>query len=245
MEFLRSEGTSFDVLCFQEVIDTPTDIVEHERTRVNLLTEMRAALPDHAPCHAPILTQGFAFPFTEDRSTEENDLPIAYGQVTFVRKSLAETRFETVFVCGAHNVYEEGKHPRLVLIAHLELPSGPLSIFNFHGTNGDGKMDTPQRLTAAARLRDAIDVTSQPGRRIVVGDFNLNPDTESLRIIRGELVDLVATHGIATTRSALYEKRGQFPFADYALVSPELNVRSFRVPDTEASDHLPLILEIE
>ena len=33
-------------------------------------------------------------------------------------------------------------------------------------------------------------------------------------------------------------------FADYAIISPEIAVKNFTVPYSEASDHLPLILEI-
>jgi endonuclease/exonuclease/phosphatase family metal-dependent hydrolase len=32
-------------------------------------------------------------------------------------------------------------------------------------------------------------------------------------------------------------------FADYTLVSPEVEVKNFSVPYTEASDHLPMYVE--
>ena len=79
--------------------------------------------------------------------------------------------------------------------------------------------------------------------KILCGDFNLLPDTQSLAILETEcnLVNLIKTHNIPTTRSPLYLKPEKF--ADYTLVSRDIEVKHFEVPNVEVSDHLPMILE--
>ena len=56
------------------------------------------------------------------------------------------------------------------------------------------------------------------------------------------LRNLVKEYGIISTRTSFYEKEGKM--ADYALVSPELNVLDFRVLPDEVSDHAALYLEV-
>jgi endonuclease/exonuclease/phosphatase family metal-dependent hydrolase len=77
---------------------------------------------------------------------------------------------------------------------------------------------------------------------ILLGDYNLNPETQSLAILTQGRRNLISEYSIATTRSALYTK--PLPYADYAIVSPDIVIKSFAVPYTEASDHLPLVVEI-
>ncbi len=56
--------------------------------------------------------------------------------------------------------------------------------------------------------------------------------------------NLITEYNIKSTRSKLYRKYGEMNFADYAIISPEIQVQSFEVPYCEVSDHLPLILTI-
>lgn len=74
-----------------------------------------------------------------------------------------------------------------------------------------------------------------------MGDFNLDPDTKSLKILERNLKNLIKEYKISTTRSSLYAR--QHKFADYVLVSPGIKVINFQVPDIAISDHLPMILE--
>jgi endonuclease/exonuclease/phosphatase family metal-dependent hydrolase len=90
---------------------------------------------------------------------------------------------------------------------------------------------------------------------MVMGDFNLLPETESVRKIeRAGYRNLISEFAITTTRGSLVKKMhpeygvGPFGFqeyADYAFVTPGIRVGSFEVPDVPVSDHLPLILTID
>ncbi len=81
------------------------------------------------------------------------------------------------------------------------------------------------------------------GEIVFCGDFNLLPDTQSIKIIEETgLRNLIAEYGITSTRTALYTKPEKF--ADYMFVSKGLDVRGFTILEDVVSDHAPLCLEI-
>lgn len=80
------------------------------------------------------------------------------------------------------------------------------------------------------------------GEKILLGDFNLNPDTQSFSLLANGMRNLIQEYGITSTRSSHYTKDNKL--ADYTLVTPGINVAQFTVPTLEVSDHLPMILEI-
>ncbi len=77
------------------------------------------------------------------------------------------------------------------------------------------------------------------------GDFNLLPDTESIRMISNNLgcLNLIDKYNIKSTRTSLYKK--PLRFADYVFVSNNIKLKEFKVLPDEISDHSPLFLEIE
>ena len=79
---------------------------------------------------------------------------------------------------------------------------------------------------------------------IICGDFNVEPGSETLRILKeAGMVELVTKRGINGTRSSHYKKAGKF--ADYMLINREDAVRDFRViREPEVSDHCPIVIEL-
>lgn len=115
-------------------------------------------------------------------------------------------------------------------------------VANFHGLwDGGAKTDTPDRLLQSQNIKAFLDRVQGP--KIMCGDFNLLPTTESLRIIKEGLVDLIEKNHISSTRSHYYLKEARF--ADYAFVSPNIKVNEFKVLPDAVSDHLPLYLDFE
>jgi hypothetical protein len=137
--------------------------------------------------------------------------------------------------------------------------NGPtLHINSIHGkTFPADKLDSPTRLKQSKVLIDYF--KNKVGPKIIGGDFNLNPDTKSIKMFEEEgYTDLIKKFKIATTRNHLAWEQAEFQlvkqgfkyfgkqyFADYAFVSPEIKVKSFEVPYLEISDHLPLILDFD
>ena len=108
-----------------------------------------------------------------------------------------------------------------------------------------GKGDTPERAGQARRFLNLAEGVTAPGDiRVLCGDFNVEPDSETLDILRQTgLVELVTSRGFTGTRSSHYPKAGRY--ADYMLVDPEQAVSGFDVvTDPEVSDHCPLVLRL-
>lgn len=122
----------------------------------------------------------------------------------------------------------------------------PLSITHMHGLRDlNGKMDTPERAAQARKLLDLSRQVSEPGDlSVICGDFNVEPDSETLLILAdADFSELVTGRGFNSTRNSHYKKPGKF--ADYMLINHEDAVRGFDVVhDPEVSDHCPLVLEL-
>ncbi len=120
-----------------------------------------------------------------------------------------------------------------------------ITLINLHGLweKDKGKNDSDDRIQQSQNIIDFMKTKS--GRKIILlGDFNLNPDTQSMKMIEDfPLKNLIKDYGITDTRTSYYTKENRF--ADYALVSSGLRVKDFRVLPDEVSDHAPLYLEIE
>ncbi len=122
-----------------------------------------------------------------------------------------------------------------------------LNIINFHGLPYPGdKLDTKERKLQSKSIIQEIKKYDAP--IILGGDFNLYPNTESIKIIEDfGLVNLIKKFNIKNTRNELiwnmYPDSKQY-FADYIFVSPSIEVESLNVPYVLASDHLPLILKV-
>lgn len=105
--------------------------------------------------------------------------------------------------------------------------------------------NTPKRADQAQRLLDLSNRVSEAGDlRVICGDFNVDPGSETLAILKqNDYTELVTTFGFAGTRSSQYKKPGRY--ADYMLANCIENIVSFKVSyDPEVSDHCPLILDL-
>jgi endonuclease/exonuclease/phosphatase family metal-dependent hydrolase len=118
---------------------------------------------------------------------------------------------------------------------------GLRTVINVHCLwNKSGKGDTPARLEQSQKIIEFTQTLDHP--YIIIGDFNLEPNTESLRMLENEgLHNLIIENSIQSTRTLLYTKPGKF--ADYALVSRGITINEFKVLPDVLSDHSPLYLE--
>lgn len=235
--FLREQRGLFDVITLQEVFDErdpPTD---------------RAGVDRYAGTDLPIV------PDLYQRCLRE--LTAFQGFLSQPYSSLGE-RLAT-FVRAGYRVSEVGLtalHAPLVqtvnetrfransIALHLlaSLDGECVRVVNTHGLwIGGGKGDTSERIQQSTQLVTLL--RSFPEPTVLCGDLNLDPTTESIRILEGHHRNLVREYGIPTTRSHLApESKGKF--ADYVFVSPQVTVKDFRTLDVLVSDHLPLSVQI-
>lgn len=173
---------------------------------------------------------------------------ISFGLLTGVHESLGPVEFLPTFPI----VSMELNFPPPVLIHHplqcTHLLDHSLIVANFHGVASPGdKLDTPLRLCQSDLIKASLDRYSDGTAVILVGDFNLCPETESIKRLGLGMENLVLKYGIRTTRSTInpyYGSPQEQRFADYCFVRG-CTVRAFLVPeDVRVSDHLPLIVEV-
>ncbi len=129
----------------------------------------------------------------------------------------------------------------------LSIKGKEFLIGEIHGKARPGtKLDTPIRLRQSQKIIDFF--KDKKGPKIIGGDFNLMPDTKSVRMFESAgYLNLTKEFKIETTRNRLsWEQFNSVQyFADYVFVSPDVKVVKFEVPKNEISDHLPQILDFE
>jgi len=240
--FIKEQALTTDIFCFQEV---PRTAAHHEhladRSKNDFwYKDLVEALPDFDSYYAPT-HEGFNW-----RPVE---FDLEFGNIIFVRKTLTVLEDGHAFVYREKNTHHMPDLinsnwftlPRLVQYVRLE----DVTVFNFHGLwHVDGKGDMPSRIEQSTKIREVMDRFA--GKKILCGDFNLNIDSKSLDIIEAGMHNLIKEFKIDTTRSAThYPKIKEMPYADYTIVSPDIEVTHFEVPKVDVSDHLPMILEFK
>ncbi|MCE9628500.1 MAG: endonuclease/exonuclease/phosphatase family protein [Candidatus Vogelbacteria bacterium] len=168
-----------------------------------------------------------------------------YGLAIFVKKDLAVIDHGEVLVYENPNFpdpeHADADHNRKLQWIKINLDNKEYYIMNVHGHwTGVDKNDNPARLEQSTRIKKFVDSVS--GEKILCGDFNLNPNIESVAILDEGMVNLIKTNNVTSTRTSLYTKEAKF--ADYIFVTPTIKVLDFKVLPEEVSDHAALLLEI-
>jgi len=226
-----------DIFCLQEMWSAPYEHLEgkdaggvpldHSNIMVYGLQEIAAVLSDH---------RDYFRPHHMDN----------YGLAMYVRKGLKVIDEGEVYVYKEKGHLPErdaGFHARNVQYVTIDTQLGRRTVMNFHGLwNGQGKGDGEDRLEQSRRIIEFLKTLDHP--YVLIGDFNLLPDTQSLKMLEESgLRNLIKEYGITSTRTSHYAKPEKF--ADYALASEGIDVKEFKVLPDEVSDHAPLLIEFE
>jgi exonuclease III len=251
IEHIRQQSESVDIFCFQEVYHSPTG---KKYTRPVAKANSTFPLSNLHPARADIYKQlarnlhGFTGYYRSAQMGFDYlgkvDYELYFGLSIFVRKSINLGREGEVFVYREKDSAIEGDNATLgrnLQYIQVIVNGKQFTIANLHGLwNGRGKVDAPERIEQSRKVRTFLDKLE--GAKIICGDFNLLPDTKSIAILEeGGMRNLVKEHGITSTRSKYYTKPERF--ADYILISPDVNLIDFRVLEEAVSDHSPLLLE--
>lgn len=215
-----------DFFCLQELYFNAhrTISVKERELSLNIFSDLKKLLPDHRAIFKPAV---------------EN----VYGIGMFIRNDI------DIIGEGEINIHQRQHYPGIGLNHDRNLQwiecnhnNKIFSILNVHGLwNGKGKKDTPERIIQSQRIRQFMDTINTP--KILCGDFNLRPDTESMKLLELGMRNLISSNNIKSTRTRFYTKQEQF--ADYVLISPEIKVNQFAVMNDEVSDHAPLFLDFD
>lgn len=241
-QFIKQHSKDTDIFCLQEVYNTQSKVKEYKKLiRTNLLNELKNILSDFQVFYFPIL-------FGYDDQPKKVSFDLECGIAIFVKKAIKVTDYKNYFIYK-DNFLKILKDDFSNLTTPLQYISFNLkgvefTVFNFHGASyPPSKLDSKNRLIQSRKVKEIL---NSKKRAIIVGDFNLLPETESLKILGENMKNLIAEYKILRTRSKLspYFGKPDFQeFADYILVTPDVLVNNFKVPEVKISDHLPMILE--
>ncbi len=100
------------------------------------------------------------------------------------------------------------------------------------------------RRQQAAHIVDLLGGDSGPRvPTVLLGDMNAGPDTSEMRTLTTVLVDVWAAVGVGP--GLTFEARRPFARIDYVLVSGDLVPVAAEVVDTRASDHRPVVADLD
>lgn len=218
-----------DVFCLQEVWSGALkEKKDHPEEMENLFSDVGIILNSYEKLFAPV--------------DEGGD----YGLAIYYRKTLLPIGFGSSMIHDKEKYFPDRDfttHKRNLQYVTLQIEDQQkISILNFHGLwNGQGKGDTEDRLQQSEKIITFLKTINHPF--ILGGDFNLLPDTQSLKRLEDfGLINLVKEYGVINTRTSYYTKENKF--ADYILVSKGVQVEDFEVLPDEVSDHAPLYVKI-
>lgn len=126
--------------------------------------------------------------------------------------------------------------PRGVLHAVIDLRDVHVDVYNTHLG-----LDATSRTVQAQEIMDLVASAAQ-GPKLVMGDFNAEPDSAELQLLLHSGLFVNSFQGI--------EDACTFPFSnppeiiDYILTSPTVQYSNQRVIRTDASDHLPIAVDV-
>lgn len=157
----------------------------------------------------------------------------------------------SIFLEGdfSYNTGREEKWPneqeRAILITDLLIDGGKsLRIINYHGIWTRDKKGNDKTYEACKKILNYA--SSFKGKVIICGDFNLFPETPSIKVFEKDFTNLIDRFKVKTTRPSSNELSGnRRNVVDYVFVSSNLKVNNFKVLDRDVSDHLPLVLDFK
>ncbi|MDO8577115.1 MAG: hypothetical protein Q7R82_02105 [Candidatus Daviesbacteria bacterium] len=240
--FIQQHSKDTDIFCFQEVFNTKSNIKQYKDIRANLLDELTKILPAFQ-CFSSIEISGFDF------TPDPVDFHLTMGKTIFIKKNILVNSTDDILLYGDRlekSLKKDFSNLAVTLQSiDFTIQGKKFTIVNIHGTAFPGtKLDTKLRLEHSSKIKKFLD--SKEDAKILVGDFNLLPETQSIKIFEGNMRNLIKEFNIQRTRSKLspfYGRTDFQKFADFIFVSNKVKVESFEVPKLEISDHLPMILE--
>jgi endonuclease/exonuclease/phosphatase family metal-dependent hydrolase len=230
--FLDTQADKIDIFCFQEVFRGAEgeDVSEAFTDSGNdpaLYEHMALILKDHVGYFCPVVKE-------------------FYGLAIFVKNDFKVLDTGELVIFNEHKPFETWvagvDHSRKMQWLKIADETGKeYLIMNVHGHwAGQSKSDTPDRLEQSKKLLAFAEKFNCS--KILCGDFNLRPNTESIKMLDVKFRDHVVENKVTSTRTSLHKRDEKY--ADFIFTSPELTIRSFKVLSDEVSDHAPLYVEI-
>lgn len=227
IKFLASQKA--DILMLQEVVSSP-----EASTPFDFLQKLEKSIKPASICFCPV----YDFTVNQHRVywgtaiVAQSDMKAVYDE--FTHYSYRQD-FDFDYTGDAYNI-RRFQHDTLTL------PTGKeINLLTYHGYHDHtSKQGNPLTDQHCQRLADYI--ATLEGPVILSGDFNLAPDSPSLKPLNALLRNLCIENKIETTRNVLAKS---MTTVDYIWVSDDITVNRFDVLPDLVSDHAALLLDFE
>ena len=221
-----NEHKDVDIFCLQEIYHKSDNLKhEYKKAMLDIFSDIQNVLTEHV---------GYFRPSIKYVGKE-------YGIALFINKGIEVLDEGEELIYFVSDYISGGNHSRNLQYARFLKDEKEYTVINVHGLwNGKGKTDTEDRIKQSTIIKECVE--SAKGLKILCGDFNLRPDTQSISILEKGMRNLIKEYGITSTRTEFYDKPEKY--ADYVFLSPEIEVKEFKVLPEQVSDHAALFLEI-
>ncbi|MFA6193541.1 MAG: endonuclease/exonuclease/phosphatase family protein [Parcubacteria group bacterium] len=232
LEFIKKENP--DILAVQEVYDAEDESLEARFRSMEVIKEK---------C-------GFEYQFfsaTCDAVLPEGKIPV--GNAIFSHFPIVESN--TIFYHSSFREVDNYENPggdysltpRNIQHALIKVGETELNIFNTQGVWGKDSEDNENRLKMSKAIVEAVKCKQNA---ILCGDFNVFPNTETIRNIEKHLKNIFKDE-LETTFNVKQKPNPIFAnfVVDMIFASNDLKVIDHYAPNVDVSDHLPLIVTFE
>jgi len=216
-----------DIITLQEVFESPSDMGLFPG-----LSQVAAELHFHHQYFSPVYSLQFMGRKAEFGNATLSNLTLGDKHTEFTN---LEYKDDLMFDEDDYNV-RNFQH----VVVHDE-NNQPIHVLNHHGYHVPGhKKGNDFTLKASRQILDYA--LTLEGPIIIAGDFNLEPDSESIHILDEHFRNLTSEYGLSSTRTDLTHKNEP---CDYIFVNDKVKVENFYASDVVASDHQGLVLDFE
>ncbi len=140
--------------------------------------------------------------------------------------------------------FVENDHSRAILVSEVEFNNKRVQIINVHWTYSKDKLDSKRSLLQNKTILEITKRNNLP--TIIAWDFNLFPETESIKLLDNHFRNLIKEYRVKSTRPDFDDGLDVWNnVVDYIFVDDKIKVNNFEVINTNISDHLPLVLDFE
>ncbi|MBI5734081.1 MAG: endonuclease/exonuclease/phosphatase family protein [Candidatus Kerfeldbacteria bacterium] len=165
---------------------------------------------------------------------------IEQGNYILSKYPIASARIEHYFKHYSleidHTNFAKIDHPRSVAIAEIKCGQKSFTLVNIHGTYSTNKIDTPRSLKQSQYL---VNLKKQiKGPLMLAGDFNVTPETKSIKMLNQHYRNMTKKFGIITTLPGR-----KIMAIDNFFINHKIKPLALQTYQTTISDHLPLVFE--
>lgn len=228
-QFIKENSESTDVFCFQEILKDGNGKTPRGELK-NSYEEIQKLLPHHT---------GYFSEYVDGYYGEDSKkLDFKFGIACYARADLKQNFAGAIPLLNPTKKWTDYEG-RFAAGSAMALSVEEYAIINTHGLwQNSIKEDTEAKIEQSKKILDLAEKTAE--KKIICGDFNLLPDTLSIKMLSDKYENLIEEYGVKDTRGVLYEK--DVRYSDYAFLDRNIAVKNFSVPNIQISDHLPLLI---